>query len=394
MIRKVAIIIERADVSLGGADRSMFEVTDALSALGVQVDLLAAKSAAGHNNIHALCRDIPGKRVSLAVFGAALQRHIARSDYDIVHSVLPFEFADLYQPRGGTYAESVLRNADSYGRMVGLYKRMTAWANFRRMELLRAERRVCRSTNGPMIAALSRYVADQFARHYGTDPERIVLTLNGVNTAKSADAAESRMLRARIAEALGDIMRANPVLFLFAAHNFRRKGLDPLIQAMRLARDPATERPACLVIAGIGNEDRYRRLAKRLGMVDRVVFLGPLQRIQDALAVTDVGVLPTFYDPASRFILEALAAGKPVITTRLNGATDHFTDGRHGRIVDSPDDIGALAQAIRHFAVTAHIHEASEAIREDKLVEKISIRRVAGELLSVYERIQEGKKGP
>ena len=137
MVRKVAIIVERADIALGGAERSMFEVAEALSALGPQVDLLAAKGQTRSSNVQVLYERVPGKRVSLAAFAEALKRHLARTDYDIVHSVLPFDFADLYQPRGGTYAESLLRNAASYpNAILRCGKRLTAFANRRRAGLL------------------------------------------------------------------------------------------------------------------------------------------------------------------------------------------------------------------------------------------------------------------
>lgn len=384
MIRKVAIIIERTDVALGGAERSISEVADALSVLGLEVHLLAAKGAACVANTHILCQNLPGKRVSLATFGAAIQRHLAQNHYDIVHSVLPFDFADLYQPRGGTYAESLRRNAASYANpAVRLFKRLTACVNLRRMELLRAERRICRGAEGPRVAALSQYVVEQLHRHYGTPPERIIVTLNGVATNRKVDPIEAKTLRSQIVGA----SQNDCVVLLFAAHNFRLKGLDRLIQALA-----KTKSSARLAVVGEGRIEGPRRLARRLGVADRVVFLGPLNQVQNAIAAADVGILPTFYDPSSRFILETLAAGKPVVTTRFNGATDHFTDGRHGIVVESPDNIGALAKAIGYFTVRENLYRAVHAIAQDRLVEKISIGRVANELLDVYERIQERKK--
>lgn len=384
MARKVAIIIERTDVALGGAERSISEVADALSALGLEVHLLAAKGAPGSANTHVLCQDSPGKRVTLATFAAAIQQHLAQTHYDIIHSVLPLDFADLYQPRGGTYAEALLRNAASYANPpVRLFKKLTACVNLRRMELLRAERRLCQGSKGPMIAALSRYVVEQLRRHYGTRPERVVLTLNGVATDRKIDPIEAQTLRSRIVSA----PQNNSVVFLFAAHNFRLKGLDRLIQALAM-----TESRVRLAVVGEGRIDRPQRLARRLGVEDRVVFLGPLNQVQNAIAAADVGILPTFYDPSSRFILETLAAGKPVVTTRFNGAADHFTHGRHGIVVDSPDSIHAMAEAIRYFTVPENLRRAAQAIAQDRLVEKISICRVANELLGVYERIQERKK--
>ena len=147
-------------------------------------------------NFHALCQDTPGKRVTLAAFDTALRRHLAQTRYDVIHSVLPFEFADLYQPRGGTYAEAAIRNAASYSNpLIRAWKRATAGLNSRRKELLRAERRLCHGSDGPLVAALSCYVADQFQRHYGTPPGRIVLTLNGVNADRPTDSDAAALVK-------------------------------------------------------------------------------------------------------------------------------------------------------------------------------------------------------
>jgi UDP-glucose:(heptosyl)LPS alpha-1,3-glucosyltransferase len=393
MIKKVAIIIERTDVSLGGAERSMFEVANALASLGLQVDVLAAKGQPTAANVHILCADVPEKRVSLLVFAEALRRRVPGAAYDILHSVLPFAGVDLYQPRGGTYAESAERNAASYPNpLARRWKRMTAFANRRRAKLLRAEFRCCHGSKGPIISALSRYVVEQLRQHYGTDPNRIVRMLNGVDTDRRADASAAKDFRSQALARLGAWGQQDPVLFLFAANNFRLKGLRPLIQALQLAARTGTERPPCLVIAGAGKGDAYRRLARRLGVEDRILFLGPVPDIGNILSAIDVGVLPTFYDPSSRFILEALVAGKPVITTQFNGAIDHFTDGRHGKVIDSPENIPALADAIRCYTSTDSIDKASQAIAADNLRANLSVRRVAKELLCVYEAIVKSRK--
>lgn len=390
MPRRIAIIIERADVALGGAERSISEVVVALADLGLEVDLLAANGSGHAGNVHVLCPHVPGKRVSLEVFAQALRRHLAENHYDIVHSVLPLDFADVYQPRGGTYAEALLRNAASYPNCCWRWtKRTMAFTNRRRARLLQAERKLCQDQKGPVIAALSRYVADQFEKHYQTDPQRITVILNGVTTDwKIAPGATDR-LRSQVLQSLALAETANPVLLLFAAHNFRLKGLASLIRALQVVRQGVTERPPCLLVLGGGKAGPYRRLAQRLGVEQHVVFLGSAENIQDALSVSQVGILPTFYDPSSRFILEALTAGKPVITTAFNGALDHFVDGRHGQVVDTPNNIQALAEAIRHFTCTAHIEKAAAAIAEDDLKAQISIRRVARELSLLYESILE-----
>jgi len=392
MNKKVAIIIERENIVLGGAERSVFELTTALSALGLEVHILAAKGQTDAENIHILFQHRPGKRISYFTFAKALRKHLSENQYSLIHSVLPFDFADVYQPRGGTYYESILRNAASYqNKLLEFYKRLTAFTNFRRSILLWAERKLSKGPNGPVIAALSDYVAEQFKQHYGTDTQRIVVIPNGVKTDKQINSGQADRLRSQILSKLSLKEADKPVLFLFAANNFRLKGLAVLIKAMSAAVRYDTERKAYLIVAGKGKKHKYHHIAKKLNLQKKVFFLGHIRHIQNALSATDVAILPTFYDPSSRYILEALAAGKPVITTRFNGATDLFVDNRHGKVIDAPEDISALAEAIVYFTDTNNIQKASQAIVEDNIEEKISIRRAAKQLVTVYESVLQRK---
>ncbi|MDH4238935.1 MAG: glycosyltransferase family 4 protein [Phycisphaerae bacterium] len=398
MKKKIAIIIERANIALGGAERSVFELAAALKAHGLEVDILAAKGQTNARSIRILCQDSHGRRSRFFTFAKALKRHLSENHYHLIHSVLPFDFADVYQPRGGTYIESILRNAVSYqNKLLESYKRMSAFTNFRRTTLLRAERKLCRESNGPVIAAISRYVAEQFKQHYRVPNERIVVVPNGVKIKKRTNAVKAGKLRTQILAQLDLKETDNPVFFLFVANNFRLKGLAVLLKAMSVYIETAfnkSARQAYLLVAGGGKTNNYRGLAQKLNpsMADRrIVFLGPIRHIQNALSIVDVAILPTFYDPCSRYILEALAAAKPVITTRFNGASEQFVNNRHGKVIDTPEDTSALAEAIGYFTDTNNIQKASDAIVADNLKEQISINCVAKQLISVYESILQKK---
>ena len=393
---KIAIIIERADINLGGAERSVFEIATAISKTGIEVDILAAKGYRDTKNIHILCHDNYSRHTGYFAFAKALKKHLSENHYCLIHSVLPFSFADIYQPRGGTYAESILRNAESYqNKFIVSYKKLTAFANFRRSVLLQAERRLCRQPDKPVIVAISQYVAEQLKRHYDVSDERIVIVPNGIKIRTKIDSNRVDKLRSQILGQLGIKESDKPIFFLFVANNFRLKGLDVLIRAMQLATVRKTLRPVFLIVVGNGSLSKYHRLASDINPSEtnkKVVFLGPVSHVQNVLSISDIAVLPTFYDPCSRFILEALAAGKPVITTRFNGATDFFVNNLHGRVIDSPEDITALAEAIGYFTDTDNIKKASQAITEDNLREKISINRVAEQLISVYESVLEERR--
>ncbi|HIJ67188.1 MAG TPA: glycosyltransferase family 4 protein [Planctomycetes bacterium] len=385
---KTAIIIERADIALGGAERSVFELASQLSLWDVRVTVLAAKGRTQADNIKILCPDTGGKRTSFSGFDKALRNHLIDNHYDIIHSVLPFSFADVYQPRGGSYPEAIIRNAASYQNpVVSWYKMATHYANIRRLALFRAENQLCSDCNRTIVAAVSEYVKRQFKKHYGLSEERIVVVPNGIKPGRKVHPEKAAKLRRQIFIRLGITEAAMPALFLFGANNFRLKGLTNLIKALAPAARSSTARPIYLIVAGAGSSRKYRHLAKKLGVSERIVFLGRLRNIRNALSISDVAVLPSWYDPCSRFILEALAAAKPVITTRYNGAAELFVDKRHGLVIDRCDDVRALADAMCFYADPENAKKAGDAITQDNLAEKISIRRHAEQMVELYERI-------
>jgi UDP-glucose:(heptosyl)LPS alpha-1,3-glucosyltransferase len=391
---KVAIIIERVDVSLGGAERSIAELSCALEALGLDVTILAAQGDSDSDKVQILCNGRLCKRTAYAVFEQTLRHHLSHNRYDIIHSALPFSFAHVYQPRGGSYVETVIRSAASYENVwVTMLKRMTAWTNRRRQALVHAEAALCRAPDGPILAALSQYVVDQFQKHHQLKAQRIALIPNGVNTRRPVDQEAAKKLKAQINTELKLKDSQEAILFLFAAHNFRLKGLGPLLRAMAKVRQGKAECPCYLLIAGRGDTATYAHLAQSLGLAGRTMFIGAIDHIPNALSFVDVAVLPTFYDPASRFILEALAHNTPVITTRFNGAADLFIDRRHGRIIDSPTDISALSETLIHMSCPDTLTQMTTAINQDKLVVEVSINRAAGELIDLYKSILP-RKGP
>jgi UDP-glucose:(heptosyl)LPS alpha-1,3-glucosyltransferase len=388
---KLAIITERASITLGGAEKSVFELAAKMALLGVDVKILAATGAAQSNRVKVLCGNTE-ERVGLETFKNALLQHFKENHYDIIHSTLPFDFADVYQPRGGSYPEAVARNAASYETgILRIYKLLTSFANIRRTLLARAERKLCKSDSGPVVAALSEYVKAQFKKHYNLPDERIYVCPNGIHLPSLEKISKADKLQAQILAKLNIKQADEPVFFLFAAHNFRLKGLASLIKAFAILNNRPTKRPAFLIIVGRGQTGKYYRLAKRLNVNNRILFFGPATNLNDLLDITDVAVLPTYYDPSSRFILEALAAGKPVITTKFNGAIDLFTADRHGKVFDSPDDIGSLAEAIRFYCTTENLTAAKKAIEDDDIKSKVSIESHCQKLLELYKRIEKSR---
>jgi UDP-glucose:(heptosyl)LPS alpha-1,3-glucosyltransferase len=383
----IAVITERADISLGGAERSTFELTSELNLLGANTTLLAANGSADCPNVKILCSN-SRKRTPLNTFSKILTDHLQDNHYDIVHSTLPLTFAHVYQPRGGSFHEAIIRNAASYDDPVTkCLKRLTHRTNLRRTALLKAEQNLCRKNNNTVIAALSEYVKTQFKKQYDLPDSRLSVIPNAVKTDIQIDRTKVNTLRTRLFALLGLHDSAEPSIILFAANNFRLKGLTPLIKALALLYKRQTSIPVYLAVAGSDKTATYKLLAEKLAVSNKIAFLGPLPNTNHALSLAAAAVLPTFYDPCSRFILEALALQKPVITTKFNGAAERFTDKRHGRILDNPDNIEALTDAIVQYTNPANAKNASNAILEDNLKDKISITFHAQQLIQLYESI-------
>lgn len=121
----------------------------------------------------------------------------------------------------------------------------------------------------------------------------------------------------------------------------RPKGLSDLLAAAPLVPE------ALFVLAGEGRERAtLEEQARALGIADRVLFLGHRDDVPDLLACCDVFVLPSHYEGLPISVLEAMAAGKPVIATAVGGTKEVIMHGETGLLVPPRDPV-ALALAIR-----------------------------------------------
>ena len=109
-----------------------------------------------------------------------------------------------------------------------------------------------------------------------------------------------------------------------------------------------------------------------------------------SLGENDFFVLPTYYDPCSLVVFEALACGLPVITTRCNGAGELISEGREGFVVDRPDDVEALASALERM--TDDASRAAMSARATRLGREQSFDRHVARLVELFEEVAAEKK--
>jgi hypothetical protein len=182
--------------------------------------------------------------------------------------------------------------------------------------------------------------------------------------------------------ALGTPPGATVLLALSRLHE--KKGIDVLLRAL-------VDLPDCVAwIAGDGPlEAELKAMAGRLGVADRARFLGWRSDRGALLGAADVCVLPSRYEPFGTVMLEAWAAGVPLVAAASRGPKDLIADGDNGLLV-AIDDAGALAAAIRRLqrdsALKAHLIARGRADYQQGYTREA----VTARMLALYRQIIAG----
>ena len=222
--------------------------------------------------------------------------------------------------------------------------------------------------------AVSQHVRDRLAAGVRLPERKLRVVPNGIDPAPFAGAADPA-LRARLT---GSPDR--PLVFT-AARLSPHKGLDVLVSAAALVPE------ALFVVAGEGPERAaLEARAQALGVAQRVRLLGARDDVPELLAVCDLFVLPSLVEGLPLSVLEAMAAAKPVVATRIGGTTEAVVDGETGFLVP-PGDAGALATAIRTLlADPLRARRTGEAAR-DRLRARFTARAMVDGVSAAYEEI-------
>lgn len=191
------------------------------------------------------------------------------------------------------------------------------------------------------LIAVSRGHADYLAREEGVDPSRLRVVHNGVDVDRFAAVAEPAS-RGPARTGLG--IPPGALVFAIVAALRPEKNHESLLRAMAA---PELEAARLAVVGDGERRDGLQALATELGVDSRVHWLGWRDDVERVLAAVDVLVLPS-HPNVETFpvcVLEAMAAARPVVATRVGSLEEMVEDGRTGWLVP-PGDPGALTEAL------------------------------------------------
>jgi glycosyltransferase involved in cell wall biosynthesis len=224
------------------------------------------------------------------------------------------------------------------------------------------------------VVAVSEYVANEL-RSVGVKNNQIAVIVNGVDTQEFCPKASDR----------ASFLLPNEVtMFLFAGDiRTHRKNLDGVLRA--IARVEGLH----IAVAGELQGSPYPKLARELGIPERVHFLGRVDRMSELMVATDALICPSRYDPFALVVLEAMASGLPVVTAKTTGASAVLGDPEW--ILNDPEDTTELIRMIKLLANDAKLRfRLGETNRAKALAHNWS--SMASSYLDLYRRIYDEKR--
>lgn len=375
---KIGLVLEKFDPQMGGLEHWTWQFAQQLLARGHEAHIISfeANPAAEQSALILHRLEMPHSRLARA---EALERHLRTLSLDVIHDMGCGWYADIFHPHGGSTIALWEHNLMRIPR----WRQIRFWRERRYREMAEIERRQL-AVASATIVAVSRMVQTHFETLHGVPKERMRLIYNGVDL-EHFSPAHCETLRTAARQALG---LKDEVLFVMLAHNLLLKNATALLQAA--ARLIQAGHPIRVLIAGGKRTKPFVKLAKGLGISERVIFRESLDDPRPYYAAADVFVHPTWYDPCSLVVLEAWACALPVITTRYNGASELMSDGKDGLILAKPDDVTGLT-ALMEKLLNPQLRQQIGTVARDLALHH-SFAQQTTHFLELYEEVRQKKQ--
>ena len=141
-----------------------------------------------------------------------------------------------------------------------------------------------------------------------------------------------------------------------------------------------------LVVGGGSLQAELEREAQALGLDGRIVFTGPRRDVPRLLAACDMSVLSSVKEGMSNTIMESMAAGKPMVATRVGGNPELMLDGETGFLV-SPRDPTALADAIQRILDDPALAKSMGLQAKKRMAERFSVGAMVAATQGLYDEL-------
>ncbi|MFO7599758.1 MAG: glycosyltransferase family 4 protein [Candidatus Desulfacyla sp.] len=366
---KVAVVIPKYGL-VGGAEGFAYELTERLAMRGrFEIHLFANQALLGKAPVtfHRVSMPRFPRFMRQISFAAFAQRQIRRGGFDLIHSHDRMFRLHLLTMHGIPH-ERWIREVRH--KRLTLFDRAMAWV----------ERKGLTGPDMRMVLPVSGLVKEELLKAYSIPDHRIRVIHPGISEERFAS-LDRGICRRRIRTRHG--LSESDVVVLFVGMNFEIKRLGLIMEGLGdLIHTKDRGADLKLLVVGKGDALPYQALARRVGIGERIIFAGVTREVETYYLASDIFVMPSVFDTFGMAVLEAMAAGLPVVITQKVGARDLLTDGVQGFILGDPPNPVALAAKIALLLNPERRTKMGEKARATAL--QHTWDRVADEMEAVY----------
>ncbi len=293
---------------------------------GVNVTIIRTRSLTNHGR----CKE----------FAQKVTRHLETGQFDVVVGFNKMPGLDIY------FAGDPCFQARAYESRSFLYR---LWGRYRSYTSL--EREVFEPRAQTKILLLAENEMQKFIKFYKTPNSNFHHVPAGISPDRCAP-KNSADIREELRKEYG--LKETEHLLLMVGSDFKRKGVDRSLQAIAALPESIRQKTRLFVI-GRGKARRFQRMSRGLGIAERVLFLGSRDDVSRFMLAADLLVHPAYSETAGMVLLEAMAAGLPVLVTENCGYSFHIERAAAGLLVPTPFDQDEFNQLLRETLISRQL---------------------------------------
>jgi glycosyltransferase involved in cell wall biosynthesis len=389
MMPELKVLLLNTQMEAAGAQKAMLELARGLKQRGHEVTVVTMydKDAYVPFFEERYCLQI----IDLEMKQPGVKNPLTRAWYFIRGLIRLYSLMRTQRPQ---IIQTFSHYSNILGPLVAWLARVPVRVSSQRMSLkdypawlLRLDRLVVNSFLSHKMVAVSEGTRHFSIEEEGIKPDKLVTIPNGINVERfsiSLSPETEQSLR----QALG--VKPDSLIILTVARLHHQKGHRYLIEAIpRILRDfPQAQ----FLFVGEGElHDELTRQVEGAELSDYVRLLGVRQDVPRLLAISDLFVLPSLWEGMPNSVLEAMAAGVPVIATNVDGTPEIINNGDVGILV-APANPSALKQAICLLLKDKTLRVSMTKAAKERVESKFSRDANTTAFINLYQNLLKGKK--
>ncbi|URG48866.1 glycosyltransferase family 4 protein [Pectobacterium quasiaquaticum] len=308
----------------GGLQRDFYSIAQACVKLGHQVRVYVLSwQGEQPDNLEIIVVPVSGMSNNRRNqrYSEWVQCHLQHYPVDRIVGFNKMPGLDFYYAADVCYAEKVEQEKGAIYRLMPRYRHYAAF-----------EKAVFSpSAKTKMLMLTQRQIAD-FKKHYGTQDARFLILPPGIALDRKYDQQPPDVRQTfRHTQNIPE----DALVLLQVGSDFKRKGVERSLRAVASLPQALREKVVFLIV-GQDKPDRYQTLASQLEIDKHVRFFAGRSDVPDFMAAADLLMHPAYQEAAGIVLLEAIAAGLPVMVTDVCGYAPYIDKARAGAVIPSP----------------------------------------------------------